>query len=463
MTGIKNGAWSIAAKTAPTVLKGDANAVYSPACIYEGLRIVRMGAGGASARELDELLGVEKPEGDWLGLERIDKWPYEDYKAHIAAGVWLDRRAEPSTDFVEECHVGEVSITETDLAAPDAGEQITQWISDKTEGLLAPTVDLDADALACVASALYLKDAWSNEFDKNATKRSAFHAEGGDIDADFMTAEVDLPVADTDFGVVVGYPLSNGASMVFALPNEDVALADLIADGSLLDAVRDFCGEVVDVELHVPKFACETTVDGMNMALSRAGFTTAEMPDLAPMTGRAETTASYVHGARIAIDEDGIEAGAYFAMVACAGAMPELWEPPKPRVIVLDRPFAYVIVSRTRQPLFIGTVCSPEADPYAWLPYESESEKGSEDGWIIEDEEIPGICRITLEEGGHTPYAITCGVYGLMVHTAFASDYDEAMGKYEGMKQELEGCARLLDNESFENGEWCGAFIDKWL
>lgn len=50
-----------------------------------------------------------------------------------------------------------------------------------------------------------------------------------------------------------------------------------------------------------------------------------------------------------------------------------------------------------------------------------------------------------------------------MVHTAFASDYDEAMDKYEGMKQELEGCARLLDNESFESGEWCGAFVDKWL
>lgn len=201
----------------------------------------------------------------------------------------------------------------------------------------------------------------------------------------------------------------------------------------------------------------------MNMALIKAGFATAGMPDLSPMTGQTGTPASYAHGARIAVDEDGIEAGAYFAMVACAGAMPELWEPPKPRVIVLDRPFAYVVVSRTGQPLFIGTVCSPEADPYAWLPYESESEKGSEGGWIVEDEEIPGICRITLEEGGHTPYAITCGVYGLMVHTAFAGDFDEAMGKYNGMKRDLEECARLLDNESFENGEWCGTFIDKWL
>ena len=462
MTGIKNGAWNIAAKTAPTVLKGDANAVYSPVCVYEGLRIVRMGASGASARELDELLGVEKLEGDWLGLERVDEWSYEDYKAHIAAGVWLDRRAEPSAEFVEGCRMANVSIAEADLTAPGAGEQITQWISDETEGLLAPTVDLDADALACVASALYLKDAWESEFDKRATRRGAFHAEGDDVDADFMVSEADMPVADADFGTVVGYPLSNGASMVFALPDEETALADLIADGSLLEAVRCFGGAIIDVELHVPKFSCETTVDDMNSALAQAGFATAGMPDLVPMTGQSGTPASYVHGAKIAVDEDGIEAGAYFAMVACAGAMPELWEPPKPRVVVLDRPFAYVIVSRTGQPLFIGTVCSPEADPCAWLPYESGSVKGSEDGWIVEDEEIPGVCRITLEEGGHTPYAITCGVYGLMVHTAFASDYDEAMGKYEGMKRDLEDYARQCEDDGFDSTAWIRALVDRW-
>lgn len=463
MTDIRSGAWVIAAKTAPTILKGDVNAVYSPACVYEGLRIVRMGASGATARELDELLSVEKPEGDWLGLGRVDEWSYGDYKAHIAAGVWLDRRAVPSAEFVEDCRMANVPIAEADFAAPDAGEQITQWISDKTEGLLAPTVDLDADALACVASALYLKDAWENAFNRRATRRGAFHAEGGDVDADFMVSEADMPVADADFGTVVGYPLSNGASIVFALPNEGVALADLIADGSLLEAVRGFGGAIIDVELHVPKYSCETTIDDMNSALAQAGFATAGMPDLVPMTGQSRTPASYVHGAKVAVDEDGIEAGAYFAMVVPAGAMPELWEPPKPRIIVLDRSFAYVVVSRTGQPLFIGTVCSPEADPCAWLPYESGSEKGSEGGWIVEDEEIPGVCRITLEEGGHTPYAITCGVYGLMVHTTFAGDYDEAMGKYEGMKQDLEECAHLHNDESFETGAWCDEFTDKWI
>ena len=463
MTDIKCGAWDIAVKTAPAILKGDANAVYSPACIYEGLRVVRMGAGGVSARELDELLGVESPEGDWLGLGRIDEWSYGDYKAHIASGVWLDRTAEPSAAFIEDCRTGGVPITEADLAAPGAGEQITQWIHDETEGLLAPVIDLDTDALACVASALYLKDAWADEFDKMATKRGAFHAESGDIAADFMTTETDMPVVDAGFGVVVGCPLSNGASVVFVLPNEGMALADLFADGSLLGAVRGFGAVIVDVELHVPKFSCATTVADMALALAQAGFATAGMPDLWPMTGRAGTPASYVHGAKIAIDEEGIEAGAYFAMVACAGALPDVWDQPQPRVVVLDRPFAYVVVSRTGQPLFVGAVCSPEADLCAWLPYESDGERGSEGGWIIEDEEIPGVCRITLEEGGHAPYAITCGIYGLMVHTAFASDYEEAVGKYESMRQELGECAHMLDGEGFKAEKWCEAFTDKWL
>ena len=49
---------------------------------------------------------------------------------------------------------------------------------------------------------------------------------------------------------------------------------------------------------------------------------------------------------------------------------------------------------------------------------------GSEDGVIKLDDELPGLSRITIElkqstlpPGDH--YAITIGVYGLLVHTIF--------------------------------------------
>jgi hypothetical protein len=68
----------------------------------------------------------------------------------------------------------------------------------------------------------------------------------------------------------------------------------------------------------------------------------------------------------------------------------------------------------------------------------STGTKGSEGGTIVLDEEHPGGARITLEQGGHTaPWAITCGVYGLMVHTRFFADRSTAEAEYEAMKRPL--------------------------
>ena len=60
---------------------------------------------------------------------------------------------------------------------------------------------------------------------------------------------------------------------------------------------------------------------------------------------------------------------------------------------------------------------------------------GSEGGIILLDEEYKGACRITLEKCPRY-YAITCGIYGEMVHTAFCSKED-SFEKYEAMKSEL--------------------------
>lgn len=47
--------------------------------------------------------------------------------------------------------------------------------------------------------------------------------------------------------------------------------------------------------------------------------------------------------------------------------------------------------------------------------------KGSENGTILKDEEYNDLCRITLEKCSRY-YAVTCGIYGELVHTAFADD-----------------------------------------
>ena len=73
---------------------------------------------------------------------------------------------------------------------------------------------------------------------------------------------------------------------------------------------------------------------------------------------------------------------------------------------------------------------------------------GSENGMVITDEEYKESCRITLEKCKDY-YAITCGIYGAMVHTAFAgsSDYRE---KYEAMKHDL---AEFIDKNTTDEEE----------
>lgn len=71
-----------------------------------------------------------------------------------------------------------------------------------------------------------------------------------------------------------------------------------------------------------------------------------------------------------------------------------------------------------------------------WKSICSAGAIGSENGIINADEEYKGACRITLEKCDNC-YAVTCGVYGAMVHTAF-SDLDHYQELYDAMKKELQ-------------------------
>jgi len=61
----------------------------------------------------------------------------------------------------------------------------------------------------------------------------------------------------------------------------------------------------------------------------------------------------------------------------------------------------------------------------SWHQFEDGAtlgQKGSESGVILRDEEHPQEARITLERDTRTaPFAITCGIYGCMLHTRFSA------------------------------------------
>jgi hypothetical protein len=87
----------------------------------------------------------------------------------------------------------------------------------------------------------------------------------------------------------------------------------------------------------------------------------------------------------------------------------------------------------------------------AWGPFDGGSTigtTGSEGGIILRDEEHSLGSRITLERDGTTaPYAVTCGIYGSMFHTAWAGSEAAGAAMYEAMRDRL---AQLLEAPSEE-------------
>jgi len=106
-----------------------------------------------------------------------------------------------------------------------------------------------------------------------------------------------------------------------------------------------------------------------------------------------------------------------------------------------------------------------------WHPFDG-GPRGSEGGVVVADEEFRGACRVTLERdvSSRTAAAITCGIYGWMMHTRRFSNLDTARHAYDAMKIDL---ARIVDQIPLEDEpdgrqrfpevmKAIGAFVEKY-
>ena len=356
-------AWRVARALGRELVSQNANTVWSPACIASLLAVAREGAFGTTRRELDALLGA----GNYLGtgnflekddpfeLKPLGSWGYKDYAASMAVAAWISNAASPSDAFLRRCADCSVHVSIADLGDPQVEREIGDWISEQTRGLLSPSVELSPQTLACLASALYLKDAWEDPFYEDETETGTFHAPSGDIQAAFMNGMRSSKVIEKNGFTAFELGLSQGATMLFALPDGDSGqFEDALP---LLEQLSRGKGKQEDVDLSIPRFECETTISNLDSLLIAAGVSTAGAMELVPMVGEATASTQIVHGAKLSLDERGIEAGAYTKMIVCAGALP--FDLPEPHRIILDRPVYIALVSRNGTPLFIGNIATP--------------------------------------------------------------------------------------------------------
>jgi serpin B len=253
-------------------------------------------------------------------------------------------------------------------AAPEATRtEINRVIASQTEGKISgllPSGTITALTRLVLASAVYLKAAWTEPFPERATADAPFYPDGRDKPA--LTVPMMHGIASR------AYLRGDGYQAVL-LPYRDInlAMAVLLPDGPLTAlrpklAAAGLGGLLAgaarhQVTLSLPRFRLEAAFN-LIPALRRLGVAAAfgdnadfgEITEAAPL--RIGTVA---HKAYVDVDEHGTEAAAATAVVIRAAAA---MRPPPAVTMVVDRPFLFAIVdSTTGLPLFLGQVSHPVA------------------------------------------------------------------------------------------------------
>ena len=352
---------------------GTENRVYSPLNVYMALAMLAEVTDGDSRGQILNLLGVDGVEelralssALWNANYRADSTT----TSILASSLWLDEGLTYDRTTLDRlAEVYYASSFAGKMGSAEFTKVLQSWLNQQTGGLLkeaAQGVELTPKTVLALASTLYYKVRWTDEFQKGNNVTDVFHGPEGDVTAVYMR--------QTDVGTyyygekfsAIRRTFKVGGAMWLILPDEGYTPEDLLKDPEALSflsnaAVRsDWEGNKrLIIHQSIPKFDVSASAD-LAEGLKALGVTDvfdAQRADFTPALPGAEGVAvsQVSHAARVTIDEEGCTAAA-FTVLPMAGAVP----PPDEEVdFTLDRPFLFLVESESGQPLFTGVVNQP--------------------------------------------------------------------------------------------------------
>lgn len=365
---------SFFARSAQTFLIGaeGENRVYSPLNVYMALSMLAQLTAGESREQILTLLGSDSM--DALRQQAGDIWNsnYQNDGALtsiLASSLWLNRNIKfdqdtmdiLAQDFYASSYRGE-------MGSEEFNRVLQGWLNEQTGGLLeeqAGSIELDAETVLALATTVYFRAKWYDQFSEENTSPQIFHSPDGDVETDFMRERRSVDVYFWgDRFTALCQPFDNGGAMWFVLPEEEMSPEELLTDSEtaeFLFAENKYGWENQEslyVNKAIPKFDVCSQLD-LREGLKDLGITDVFDPvrsDFTPMTRDSEeiVLTQVDHAARVVIDEQGCTAAAFTTMRLDAGG-------PKEAVVdfVLDRPFIFCITGNSRLPLFVGIVNCP--------------------------------------------------------------------------------------------------------
>ena len=350
---------------------GGQNLVYSPLNVYMALSMLCECTDGNSRAQILTLLGqsdLASVRAQARALWNANYCADGAVTSILASSLWLNdgtAYVKKTLDMLAQNYYA--SAFSGKMGSDAYNKALQDWLNEQTGGLLkeqASGLRFDPETVLALATTIYYRAKWSNEFSKSRTSEGMFHAPSGDLTCDFMhSSGTGTYYWGERFGAV-NLSLRESGCMKLLLPDEGVSPEELLKDAEamnfLLGSEAWENSKFLIVNLSVPKFDVSSDLD-LNSSLQALGVRDvfeADTADFSPVIEYADGVflSKAKHAARVAIDEEGVTAAAYTVMMEAGAA-----EPPDEEIdFTLDRPFVFAITARSGLPLFVGIVNTPE-------------------------------------------------------------------------------------------------------
>ena len=310
----------------------EGNAVFSPLSLYYALSILGTGASGQTEAEILGALGVsDKAEladqcarlyRRYAYTEEMEGARAEEYGEEVpqssiklADSLWISDDISLKPGYQEVCAEDfYTSSYHVDFKAQETAEKIGAWISEQTERVLAPEMELSPDTVLAIINTLYFYGGWQDRFSEALTEEDAFmRGDGSEVTVPFMNRTDTMK----QFIKEEGYTLSaldtnNGCEVLFLLPDAGTDIDAFTGDG---DRLREIFAETDDkwktgeVIWKIPKFSFGSSFD-LEEALKSMGMErmfdslSAEFAGMSQDPLYVDRTIQEAH---IGVDEEGVE------------------------------------------------------------------------------------------------------------------------------------------------------------
>lgn len=344
--------------------EGD-NTLVSPLSVTLALGMTANGAAEETRKEFEALFHMDVDDLNSLCASFLET--YEDLggstESTLVNSLWADDTMKLSDDFTRTCQDNYMAeVFSRNLQDAKTVEEINQWVSDATRGMIPNIVDaFSADTVLALINAIYLKNAFRDPFEMPSSDWTMefFNADGTTGQPKGMvTAEREEEYIKTENGSGILLPYDDGRlGLLLMLPDEGTDITAYLA-GWDADTIPSLLNsrETKRMITYCPKFETQWG-QSLKEILAAMGLEDAfdgSCADFSAMGEKDLYIGDVIHKAAFELNEKGTEAAAATMVEMKEAAAMEAEEP---FILRFERPFVYGIVDvETGTPLFLGTV-----------------------------------------------------------------------------------------------------------